>query len=137
MASSMQSLMVRTSATSAVATFSPFHLQKRRRRVQSFGRSALQSNGRRKQETRKPERVADSILKVEETVLVDAQEVPGVEVKVSLAEDVVQLLLLSLLQVSGVALERRICGDLTNQESRLACTESPTWYRELVQPINK
>lgn len=92
--------------------------------------------GDRKQETRKPERVADSILKVEEPVFVDAQEVPGVEVEVSLPEDVPQLLLLGLLQVSGIALERRICGDLTNQESRLACTESQTRCSELVWPIN-
>lgn len=45
-------------------------------------------------------------MKVEETILVDGQEVPGVEVKVSLPVDIAQLLLLCLLQVSGVALER-------------------------------
>lgn len=77
-----------------------------------------------KLETRKPERVAHSILKVEEAILVDAQEVPGVEVQVSLPEDIPQLLLLGLLQVSCVARERRICVDFANQESRLTCTES-------------
>lgn len=83
-----------------------------------------------------PEGVSDSVLEVEEAVLVDAQEVPGVEVKVSLPEDIVQLLLLSLLQVSGVTLEGRVCGDFTHQESRLTCAESPT-HSELVSPGGK
>lgn len=68
-----------------------------------------------------PERVSDSILKVEEIVFIDAQQVTGVEVHVSFLVDVMQLLLLSLLQVSRITVERRIHCYFTNQESRLTC----------------
>lgn len=54
------------------------------------------------QKVHSPESVSDPILKVEEPVLIDAEQVARVEVQVSFLVDVVQLLLLSLLQVSHV-----------------------------------
>lgn len=68
-----------------------------------------------------PERVSDSILKVEEIVFIDAEQVTSVEVHVPFLMDVMQLLLLSLLQVSRITAERRIHCYFTNQEPRLTC----------------
>lgn len=59
-----------------------------------------------KQKLNSPESVSNSILKVDEIVFVDSQQVACVEVHVSFLVDVTQLLLLSLLQVSRVASER-------------------------------
>lgn len=53
-----------------------------------------------------PECVSNAILKVDEVVIIDAQQVTGVEVHVSLLENVVELLPLGLLQVSQVTRER-------------------------------
>lgn len=72
-----------------------------------------------KQNTFSPESVSYSILKVDETFLIDAEQVTRVEVGVSFLVDIMQLLLLGLLQVSCVTSERRFRRYFTHQESRL------------------
>ena len=103
LASLTQSATVMTSATSVVATFSPFHLvtiKTKSHRLRFTERFKLHGT-----ETQ-PERVSDSIVKIDEILLIDPQQVASVEVHVSFLEDVVQLLLLCLLQVSGITTER-------------------------------
>lgn len=55
-----------------------------------------------------PKSVSNPILKVDEIVFIDAQQVTSVEVQVSFLVDIMQPLLLSLLQVSYITTERRI-----------------------------
>lgn len=66
-----------------------------------------------------PESVSNSILKVDEIVVIDGHQVAAVEVKVSFLEDIMQLLLLSLLQVSRITSERCSSCYFTYQKSRL------------------
>lgn len=68
-----------------------------------------------------PESVSDSILKVDEIFIIDGHQVATVEVKVSFLEDIMQLLLLSLLQVSCITSEQRSSCYFTYQKSRLTC----------------
>lgn len=67
-----------------------------------------------------PEGVADSVLEVDEVLVIDAEQIAGVEVQIAFFQDVAKPLLLGLLSVSGVADERRPLGNLSHQESRLA-----------------
>lgn len=69
-----------------------------------------------------PESVSHSILKVDEVILLNAQQVTSVEVQVSFPQDVMQPLLLRLLQVSHIPRERSHQGYFRNQESRLTCS---------------
>lgn len=66
-----------------------------------------------------PERVADSILKVDKVFLVKPKQISGVEVQVAFFQHVAKPLLLSLLLVAGVPNEGRPLSDLSNQKSRL------------------
>lgn len=67
-----------------------------------------------------PESVAHSVLEVDKVLVIEAQQVPRVEVQVALPQHVTEPLLLRLLLVAGVADERGPVGDSPHQESRLA-----------------
>lgn len=67
-----------------------------------------------------PESVAHSVLEVDKVLVIEAQQVPRVEVQVALLQHVAEPLLLRLLLVAGVTDERRPVGDSPHQESRLA-----------------
>lgn len=67
-----------------------------------------------------PESVAHSVLEVDEVLVIEAQQVPRVEVQVALLQHVAEPLVLRLLLVAGVADERGPLGDSPHQESRLA-----------------
>lgn len=65
-----------------------------------------------------PERVSNAIAEVNEMILTDVQQVAGVEVHITLLEDIAQLLFLGLLQVSRVTNKWRFCCYFSHQESR-------------------
>lgn len=62
-----------------------------------------------------PEGVSNAVLKVDESFTVYHKKVTTVEVKVSFHKHVLQLLLLCLLLVLGVANERRSFSDLCHK----------------------
>lgn len=70
-----------------------------------------------------PECVSNSILKVDEIVCVDGQQVPSVEEHVSFLKDIVKLLLLWLLQVSSITTERSPGCYFRHQQTRLTWVE--------------
>lgn len=113
---------MRTSPTSDVATFSPFHLRTKTTAGIKVGVKQPQSRPSKGGEN-SPEGVADSVLEVDKVLVVDAQQIAGVEVQIAFFQDVTKPLLLSLLPVSGVADKRRPLCHLSHQESRLAWWE--------------
>lgn len=106
LASLMQSTSVMTSATSFVDTFSPFHLFIIT--IKNNFKALCSQVFKLKHKMNSPKSVSNPILKVDEIVFIDAQQVTSVEVQVSFLVDIMQPLLLSLLQVSYITTERRI-----------------------------
>lgn len=65
-----------------------------------------------------PECVSNTIVEVHEIILIDAQQVASVEVQITFLEDVMQLLFLSLIQVSHITNEWSFGCYFSHQKSR-------------------
>lgn len=104
------------SATSDVATFSPFHLPRKPAPKLKLKQLQLKNKDPPKNS---PESVAYSVLEVDKVVPVDAEQIASVEVQIAFFQDVAEPLLLRLLLVSGVPNKRRPIRNFSHQESRL------------------
>lgn len=78
-----------------------------------------------------PESVPDSILEVDELLVVHHEEVAAVEEDIAFGQDVPQDLLLCLLGVTGVAMERGVLGDFDHQQPCLTFREAEEGWRLL------
>lgn len=113
----MNSSSPSASATSVVATFSPFHLKGNRDARGHF--PSVWCRTVTGTEAPAPEGVPHPVPETYEALLVFSHEVARVEVDVSLGKHVPQQLLLGQAFASGVTEKRADGADLGQQEARL------------------
>lgn len=106
----MKSSSPRVSATSVVATFSPFHLKGNGDARGSFSRSTGSEASRETEVS--PEGVSHSVSETDEALLVFNHEVACVEVHVSLLEHISHQLLLGQTFAARVTKKRAEGADL-------------------------
>jgi len=76
-----------------------------------------------------PESVSHAVLEVDESLLIDHEEVATVEEHVTFDQDVPQDLPLCLLEIARVAVERGVLGDLHDQQPRLTFREGKEGWK--------